>query len=220
MLIAKNETDWAQKYRPQRLEDIVLPRPNKEMLINLRDKKEGLSLFLHGAAGTGKTTVANLINPENTNKFNCSLNNGINLIRGIVSEFSSHSLIGDGQPRVILLDEADYLSEEAQAGLRGAIEMLSKTNMFVLTANFPERILDSLHSRLYSIDFSQLRGNTKLQKEMLSRAYEILKNEGVQEPDESAVEEIVRKHFPDMRKVLKELQGKFGFSRVDQMIQL
>lgn len=210
MQTAKNETDWAQKYRPQRLEDMVLPARIKDRLINLRDTKQGLNLLLHGEAGTGKTTAANLINPENTYTINCSADNGIDKVRQIAVQFTSHSVIADDRPRVILLDEADYLTEKAQAGLRGTIEDLSRANMFVFTANFPEKIIQPLHSRLFSIDFSLIRGDQKLQREMLDRVYEILNHEGVPDADESTVKEIVKQKFPDMRNMLKVLQFEIG----------
>lgn len=210
MQTAKNETDWAQKYRPQRLEDMVLPSRIKDRLINLRDTKHGLSLLLHGEAGTGKTTAASLINPENTNKINCSADSGIEKVREIAVQFTSHSVIADDRPRVILLDEADYLTEKAQAGLRGTLEDLSRANMFVFTANFPEKILDPLRSRLYSIDFSLIRGDQKLQRLMLDRVYEILTHEGVTDADELVVKEIVKQSFPDMRNMLKVLQFEIG----------
>lgn len=210
MLTAKNETKWAQKYRPQRLEHVILPATIKDKLINLRDKREVLGLLLHGEAGTGKSTIAGLINAENTYKVNCSLEKGVDKVREIAAQFTSHSLIGEDRPRVIMLDEADCLTQDAQAGLRSAIEDMSKINMFVLTTNLPEKIIRPLHSRLYSIDFSLMRGNSKLQKEMLIRAYEILRNEGVAEPDKSVVEAIVNKNFPDMRSILNTLQIELG----------
>lgn len=203
MLIENNQADWAQRYRPGCLEDVVLPESIKRRLIAMRDSGSGPSLLLHGRAGTGKTTVGSLISPRDTYKVNCSIRNGIKDIRELLS-FVGPSIYGD--PRVILLDEADALTVEAQAALRGVMEDRSTIAIFVLTANYPHNFIEPLRSRVFEIDFGIVSGNQVMKAAMLERVNEILKNEGVNDLDPNIVRAIVDQRFPDMRRILKDLQ--------------
>lgn len=202
-----SNTDWAQKYRPACLEDMVLPATWKRALIQQRDQQQGLSLLLHGPAGSGKTTAGLLINPEHTHKINCSVQNGIEMVRTLVEMTKRRYLFGE--LRVVLLDEADYLTKEAQAGLRAAMEDHSSENMYVFTANFVSNLIAPIQSRLMPLDFSSLSGDMALRDEMVERVTHILELEKV-EATKSQVKAVVRDHFPDMRQVLKKLQFQFG----------
>ena len=203
------ETDWAQKYRPARMEELILPAAIKKSLLAMRDSQQGPSLLLHGPAGTGKTTVGMLINVENTVKINCSTRSGIEMVRHLDQSARCGSLV-DGV-RVILLDEADNLRAEEQAGLQSVVEDLSLTNLFVLTANRPSKLVGPLHSRLLSIDFGLMQGDQALRSAMTERAAAIIKAEQI-EVDPAIIRAIVNKHFPDMRKVLKTLQFEIGMT--------
>ncbi len=206
----RSETDWAQKYRPTKLEDVILPESIKNTLINIRDNQQGLSLLLYGPAGTGKTTTGSLINPDNTYKVNSSALNRIADVRKLIADCSSRSLLSYGM-RVILMDEADYLTQEAQSGLRSAIEDLSHANMFVFTANYKDRLIRELHSRLHGVNFSSFNGDQSLKKQMVERVEAILELEGLQlEPE--IIGAIVNSNFPDMRKILKKLQYEVGLA--------
>lgn len=205
---AKNSnTDWAQKYRPTCLEEMVLPMAWKQALIQQRDQSEGLSLLLHGPAGSGKTTAGMLINPSHTHKINCSVQNGIEMVRNLVEMTNRNYLFGG--MRVVLLDEADYLTREAQAGLRATMEDHSSENMYVFTANLVSNLIQPLQSRLMALDFSQIAGDINLRDEMVARATHVLQQEQI-EATPSQVSAVVREHFPDMRQVLKKLQFQFG----------
>ncbi len=203
-----NNTDWAQKYRPTCLEEMVLPAAWKQRLIQQRDQQQGLSLLLHGPAGLGKTTAGMLINPEHTHKINCSVDNGIDMVRKLVEMTKRNYLFGG--MRVVLLDEADYLTSDAQAGLRAAMEDHSSENMYVFTANIVSKLIPPLQSRLMALDFSQINGDMSLRDEMVERATKILQHEKI-EVTQSQIKTVVRSDFPDMRKVLKTLQFQFGF---------
>ena len=129
------EVDWSQKHRPSSIDEVILPDGIGSKLTQLVKLQGGLSLLFHGRAGCGKTTVAKLINPNNTLYINCTAENSINMVRELERRCSSVTL--DGGRRVVLLDEADYLTKDAQAALRGAVESLSVANDFVMTANDP-----------------------------------------------------------------------------------
>jgi replication factor C small subunit len=205
MLVAKQHTNWAQKYRPQQLEDMVLPSAVMKKLTSIRDNYTGLHLLLHGSAGTGKTTAAKLINPDGNYYLNCSLDNSLHTVETIARNCTSR-MIYDGL-RIVILDEADYLTDKAQAALRGVIENCSSENLFVFTANDPSKLIGPLHSRLHAINFSHISGNADLIKSMVDRVINIHKNEGV-EANRTIVETVVRECYPDMRKVLMRLQAE------------
>lgn len=206
MLTAERQTDWSQKYRPQRLEDMILPPRIKTPLINIRDKQSGPSLFLHGRPGTGKTTVGKLLSPYGAYEINCS-QRWLNVQQEIFVVCRTPPL--HSPTRIVLLDEIDYLSESAQASLRTTIEQLSGENLFVATANYPKNVIPPLQSRLYPIDFSFDVGNLELRNEAETRIQQICTNEGANVPS-SVITGLVRQHFPDMRKMLKQLQFEYG----------
>ena len=204
----KNQADWSQKYRPASLEDTILPDSIKSRLIALRDNDAGLSLLFHGDAGTGKTTAALLLNDYCNNfRIKCSLHRGIEMVREL-DRPDFHTPMVFGGRRTFILDEADYLTDEAQAAFRGLIEKLSGTSIFVFTANYPNKIIGPLHSRLQPVDFN-FRGNVELMNVMIKRALDILKLESI-DADNRVVEKVVLDNFPDMRQVLKRLQYHYG----------
>jgi len=203
MLTVPNQTNWAAKYRPQKLEDMVLPAPFLKQLTKLRDSQISLHLLFHGHAGTGKTTAARLINSDGNMEFNCSLNNSVRHIE-IIDGLCGPRMVYEGL-RIVILDEADNLTLAAQAALRHVIEKHSANNLFVLTANDKSKLIDPIHSRLHSVNFSHLKGNTEIFDAMVKRAMEVLKNEDVIISQE-IVTTIVRESYPDMRNVIKRLQ--------------
>ena len=202
------DSDWAQKYRPQKLEDMILPSFLFEKLKNMRDSQKGLSLLFHGKAGTGKTTAARLIH-DYCYDVDCSAANSGEEVRKLDGICAGVSIWDN--LRVVLLDEADYLRKPSQATLRHLIEKHSMRNLFVFTANYPERIIAPLHSRLHPIDFSFNASDSILKERMVKRSSEILENESIS-VDISIVKTIVRECFPDMRKVLKRLQFEFSLA--------
>jgi len=198
-----NEVDWSQKYRPSNIEDVILPEGLSKRLGKLVKQEGGLSLLFHGRAGCGKTTVARLINPAHTLFINCTADNSINMVRDLIRKCSSLTL--DGGRRVILLDEADYLTKDAQAALRGEVESLSAVNDFVMTANEPGRLIEPILSRFFPVSFD-FKLDEELRIDLKERLWSIAVEEGFTDVSDEQLFEIVDYGFPDMRRMVKSLQ--------------
>jgi DNA polymerase III delta prime subunit len=195
-------TLWVERYRPDTLEGYL---GNEDFISSLEtwiSKNDFPNLLLYGSPGTGKTTAAKLV-VKNINcdfiYLNCSDENGIDTIRDKVKQFASGATF---KPlKVVILDEADFLTINAQAALRNVIESFSLTTRFIFTCNFAERIIDPLQSRLTAFAL-----NTPEAKTIAKRLKEILDIEQI-EYDIKDVVEIVKKTYPDIRRALNLIQG-------------
>lgn len=200
---------WVEKYRPKTIAECILPETFKKTFQEYVERKEIPNMILSGSAGVGKTTVARAMCEEIGCDYiiiNGSDESGIDTLRIKVKGFaSSVSLTGTGR-KVIIIDEADYLTAAAQAAFRGVIEEFSKNCSFIFTCNFKNRIIQPLHSRCAVIDFKLQNGNkAKMASAFMKRVEQILKEEKIQY-DLKVVAELITKFFPDYRRVLNELQ--------------
>ena len=204
-----NEFLWVEKYRPRKVSETILQKELKTTFQNIVDGEEIPNMMFAGTAGTGKTTVAKAICEELDLDYiviNGSEEGNIDTLRGKIKQFASSVSLSGGY-KVVILDEADYLNPQStQPALRGFIEEFSNNCRFIMTCNFENRIIEPLHSRCTKIAFNTTKkGLQSLSADFMSRAMDILRNEGV-EYHKDMLAQVIMKHAPDWRRVLNELQ--------------
>ena len=205
-----NNTLWVEKYRPETIDDCVLPVLTKNVFLSIVDNDEIPNLLLTGSPGIGKTTVAKAL----CNQLDCDwlMINGsdegrmIDTLRTTVVNYASTVSLSGGK-KVIIIDEADYMNKDSvQPALRGVIEEFSKNCRFIFTCNFKNRIIPALHSRCSVVDFVISKDSKPtLAMEMLENVKWILNEEKVKF-DEKILADLILKYFPDFRRVINELQ--------------
>ena len=193
---------WVEKYRPQTLEEYVGNEVIKDKISDYLNQGSIQNLLLHGVAGTGKTTLAKLI----ANNLNCDLlyinasdERGIDTIREKIKPFASS--MGFSNIKIVILDEADYITPQAQATLRNTMESFSENTRFILTCNYLERIISPLQSRCQTLEIKP-----PSKQDVAYRCVDICKEEKV-DIDNIALKTIVNAYYPDIRKTINTIQG-------------
>ena len=205
-----NNTLWVEKYRPETIDDCVLPVLTKNVFLSIVDNDEIPNLLLTGSPGSGKTTVAKAL--CNQLGIDWLMINGsdegrmIDTLRTTVVNYASTVSLSGGK-KVIIIDEADYMNKDSvQPALRGVIEEFSKNCRFIFTCNFKNRIIPALHSRCSVVDFAIGKDDKpEIAMEMLTNIKKMLDNESVKY-EEKVLADLVLKYFPDFRRVINELQ--------------
>lgn len=209
---------WTERYRPQTINDCVLPDRLKKPFQEYVNQKNIPNLLLSGGPGIGKTTVAKAMCQEIGCDFlviNGSDESGIDTFRVKIKNYASSMSLAGGR-KVVIIDEADYLNPNStQPALRNAIEEFASNCSFIFTCNYKSRIIEPLHSRCAVIDFSLKNGEkASIAKTFYKRVQFVLQSEKV-EYDDKVVAEVVKKYFPDFRRVLNELQRYSQFGKID-----
>lgn len=204
-----NDFLWVEKYRPQTIEETILPESLKNIFQKIVKSGEVPNMLFTGTAGLGKTTVAKAICNELDLDYilvNGSEEGNIDTLRTKIKQFASSVSLGGGY-KVVILDEADYLNAQSfQPALRGFIEEFSNNCRFILTCNFKNRIIEPLHSRCSVYEFNTDRKTlAQLSAQMMKRLMHILDQEKV-EYEEKTIAQVIMKHGPDWRRVLNECQ--------------
>jgi DNA polymerase III delta prime subunit len=191
---------WVEKYRPQTLEEYVGNETIKNKIADYLKQGSIQNLLFHGVAGTGKTTLAKLI-AKNLNcdllYINASDERGIDTIRDKIIPFASSMSFND--VKIVILDEADYITPQAQATLRNTIESCSKTTRFIFTCNYLERIISPLQSRCQTFEITP-----PSKEQVTNQVNNILSKEGI---NEKIPLEIINTYYPDIRKIINTIQG-------------
>lgn len=215
-----NDFLWVEKYRPQTIDECILPIELKKTFNKIVESGELPNMLFTGSAGLGKTTVAKALCKQLDLDYiviNGSEEGNIDTLRGKIKQFASTVSL-QGGIKVVILDEADYLNPQStQPALRGFIEEFANNCRFILTCNFKNRIIEPLHSRCGVYEFN---GGDKptLCGEFMTRCQEILLNEGVVLHKPQVLADLIMKFFPDWRRVLNELQRRSVLGPIDSDI--
>jgi len=212
-----------EKYRPQVIDDCILPEETKKTFKEFVAKGEIPNLLLAGPPGIGKTTIAKalcnelgadyyVINGSDEGRF-------LDTVRNQAKNFASTvSLTGSSKHKVIIIDEADNTGNDVQLLLRANIEAFYSNCRFIFTCNYKNKIIEPLHSRCAVIDFT-IKGKQKVELagSFFKRLQQVLEQERI-EYDPKVVAELVTKHFPDFRRVLNECQRYSTSGKIDSGI--
>ena len=214
---------WVESYRPQTIEDCILPEQTKKTFQDFVAKGEIPNLLLSGPPGIGKTTVAKAL--CNEIGADCYVINGsdegrfLDTVRNQAKNFAcTVSLTGNSKHKVIIIDEADNTGNDVQLLLRANIEQFYNNCRFIFTCNYKNKIIEPLHSRCAVVDFS-IKGKEKAQlaASFFKRLQQILDERNV-EYENKVLVELINKHFPDFRRVLNECQRYSVGGKIDSGI--
>lgn len=215
---------WVEKYRPQKIDECVLPEALKKTFKDYIAQGNLPTFLFSGTAGVGKTTVAKALCAEVGAEYiminGSEEGRSIDTLRTTIKNFASTISLTDAK-KVVIIDEADYMNADSiQPALRAFIEQFSSNCSFIFTCNFKNRIIEPLHSRCAVVEFKiDSKDKQEIAATFFKRVVQILKQENV-EFDPKVVAELITKYFPDYRRILNELQRYSVSGKIDTGILL
>lgn len=214
---------WVEQYRPSKIADCILPENIKKSFHGFVEQGEIPNLLLAGTAGVGKTTVAKalcdeigasyiVINGSDEGRF-------LDTVRNRVRQFATTvSLTSGGAHKVVIIDEADNTTSDVQLSLRTAVEEFHSNCRFIFTCNFPNKIIEPLHSRCTVVDFKiNTDQAVALQGQFFARLKEILDEQNVEYQDK-VLAKVVKRYYPDWRRLINECQRFAASGSIDSAI--
>jgi len=210
---------WVAKYRPTKISECVLPSDLQEPFSDFVDQGKLPNLIFAGGPGTGKTTAAMALCEETQTDYlmvnGSDEGRNIDTVRTTLNQFCS-SVSMTGNRKAIIMDEADYMNPDSvQPALRGFVEKFGNNVSFIFTCNYPNRIIDPIHSRCAVIDFLIPNNEKpKIAEKYLELCEGILEKESVKF-EKKVLIQLIMKHFPDFRRVLNELQRYSSSGKID-----
>lgn len=200
---------WSEKYRPTTVDEVIVPERIKNLFRGFIDREGKLPhLLLKGPKGAGKTTIAIAACKELGSDYilrNGSMSN-MDLLRTDLTKFASSVSFKKSKRKYAILDEADNLGRGVDEALRGFVQEYASNCSFILTANYPDKILKELRSRLTEVDFTIQRDEQRdMMRAMYTRIVSILESENVKF-DKNALAELMKRYAPDWRKCIDECQ--------------
>ena len=211
---------WVEQYRPQTIDDCILPANIKKAFKGFVEKGEIPNLLLTGTAGVGKTTIAKavcdeigasyiVINGSDEGRF-------LDTVRNRVRQFATTVSLTSGAPhKVVIIDEADNTTPDVQLSLRTAVEEFHNNCRFIFTCNFQNKIIEPLHSRCTVVDFRiQKEQQQQLQGQFFMRLKQILDDNKVEYQDKVIVK-LIQRYYPDWRRLINEAQRHAATGKID-----
>jgi len=219
----KDQFLWVEKYRPKKISDCILPSEIKQTFQDFLNQGQIPNLLLSGSSGTGKTTVARALCEEL--KCDYIIINGsdegrnIDTVRTYIKNFASTVSLSNTGPKVVIIDEADYMNPESvQPALRNFIESFSKNCRFIFTCNYKNKIIPAIHSRCTIINYQIRKSDKQKIAGLFLKRLEMILFEEKLEYDTAVLVELIIKHYPDFRRTINELQRYSVRGKIDSGI--